>query len=592
MLIRLAVAWACVTHAGSHVAGAADIEEVANLYRTGRYEECAKRAAEEIAGGALGERWDALRIQSELARGEYRAALDALEVGTRRYPASLTIFLVGRDARRFGGRGDREAAAMVAVERRVLQAPQRYASPEGQVALGRFLLLRGADPKQVLDRFYGAVIAGDPDFVDAYLASAELALDKQDYGLAVETLRKAPPKAAEDPRSHYLKALAFSEDDRPQAEKSLAEALKINPRHADSLLFKADGLIDAEKYADAEKLLGQVLEVNPTEPRAWAYRAVLAHLSGDREKEAETRRTALAPWAGNPEVDSLIGRKLAQKYRFAEGAAFQRDALKLDPDYLPAKIQLSQALLRLGEETEGWKLVDEIFAKDGYNVVAFNLIEVRDRLSKFRTLEGDGFLVRMDPREADLYGPRVLALLKRAKVTLGEKYGVALPSPVVVEIFPRKKEFAVRTFGLPGADGLLGVCFGRVITANSPASQGEQPSNWEAVLWHELCHTVTLTKTHNKMPRWLSEGISVYEEGQKDPSWRSSLNPRFREMTRGDDLTPLSRLSGAFLAPESAAHLQFAYHESALTVEFLVQTAGLPALRGDPGGPRRRHDDQ
>ena len=100
------------------------------------------------------------------------------------------------------------------------------------------------------------------------------------------------------------------------------------------------------------------------------------------------------------------------------------------------------------------------------------------------------------------------------------------------------------------------------------------------MLWHELCHTVTLTKTHNKMPRWLSEGISVYEEGQQDPSWGGALNPRFREMIRGDELTPLSQLSGAFLAPRSAAHLQFAYYESALAVEFLVQTAGLPALKG------------
>ena len=72
------------------------------------------------------------------------------------------------------------------------------------------------------------------------------------------------------------------------------------------------------------------------------------------------------------------------------------------------------------------------------------------------------------------------------------------PGPVIVEIFPQSKEFAVRTFGLPGADGLLGVCFGRVITANSPASQGANPSNWEAVLWHEFCHVVTLSKTQTR----------------------------------------------------------------------------------------------
>ena len=48
------------------------------------------------------------------------------------------------------------------------------------------------------------------------------------------------------------------------------------------------------------------------------------------------------------------------------------------------------------------------------------------------------------------------------------------------------------------------------------AAQGETPSNWEAVLWHEFCHAVTLKATANRMPRWLSEGISVYEEGLAD----------------------------------------------------------------------------
>jgi tetratricopeptide (TPR) repeat protein len=51
-------------------------------------------------------------------------------------------------------------------------------------------------------------------------------------------------------------------------------------------------------------------------------------------------------------------------------------------------------------------------------------------------------------------------------------------------------------------------------------------------------------------------------------------------MILGDDLTPLSKLSGAFLAPETPLHLQFAYYESALAVEFLVQRTGLDALKG------------
>src|SRR5438067_1819041 len=133
---------------------------------------------------------------------------------------------------------------------------------------------------------------------------------------------------------------------------------------------------------------------------------------------------------------------------------------------------------------------------------------------------------------------------------------------------------------MPGNPGYLGVCFGRVVTANSPASQRGHPVNWQAVLYHEFCHVVTLQLTHNKMPRWLSEGISVYEETQANPAWGQRMNPRYREMVLGDELTPVSKLSGAFLAPRSEMHLQFAYYESSLVVEFLVQRFGLDKLKG------------
>jgi tetratricopeptide (TPR) repeat protein len=125
----------------------------------------------------------------------------------------------------------------------------------------------------------------------------------------------------------------------------------------------------------------------------------------------------------------------------------------------------------------------------------------------------------------------------------------------------------------------LGVCFGRVITANSPASQGENPANWEAVLWHEFCHVVTLHKTRNKMPRWLSEGISVYEEREADATWGQSMTPQYREIILSGKMTPVSRLSSAFLSPPSPLHLQFAYYESSLVVEYLIATYGMDALQ-------------
>src|SRR5258707_11022864 len=132
---------------------------------------------------------------------------------------------------------------------------------------------------------------------------------------------------------------------------------------------------------------------------------------------------------------------------------------------------------------------------------------------------------------------------------------------------------------MPGNPGYLGVCFGQVVTANSPAAHMGHPVNWEAVLWHDFCHVVTLQMTRNKMPRWLSEGISVYEEIQANSSWGQRMTPRYREMVLGDELIPVSKLSGAFLAPPSETHLQFAYCESSLVVEFLVDRFGIEKLK-------------
>jgi tetratricopeptide (TPR) repeat protein len=171
-----------------------------------------------------------------------------------------------------------------------------------------------------------------------------------------------------------------------------------------------------------------------------------------------------------------------------------------------------------------------------------------------------------------------MRLLERAHHTWTDKYGLKLEKPTVVEIFDQQKDFGVRTFGMPENPGYLGVCFGCVITANSPATQMPSPANWEAVLWHEFCHTVTLTMTKNKMPRWLSEGISVFEEREANPTWGQRINPRYREMIIGGELTPVSKLSGAFMAPKSGEHLQFAYYQSSLVVEHIVERFGHEAI--------------
>jgi hypothetical protein len=43
--------------------------------------------------------------------------------------------------------------------------------------------------------------------------------------------------------------------------------------------------------------------------------------------------------------------------------------------------------------------------------------------------------------------------------------------------------------------------------------------------------------------------------------------------------TPVSKLSGAFLRPPSPMHLQFAYYESSMVVEYVAGRFGIEALQ-------------
>ncbi len=567
-------------------ARAADLSDAQKLYNTGQYAQCIDACSKAIAGaggggGEFADGWHLLKGRSQLATGQYEEALQTYLDGEQRYPWSLDLRLLGFDALRLTDKPADAEGVLTEIRSMAEVAPARFDDAADQVSLGRIYLLGGGDARQVLELFYDKAKKAAPDAPEAYIASGELALEKHDFALAADEYREAIKRAPDNPEV-YLGLAKALDTDAEQATAALNKALELNPNHVPSLVFAADNQLDREEYAQADATLKKALDVNPKDASVWAYRAVLANLTGDPKQELANREQALATWKTNPEVDHLIGWKLSRDYRFAEGAAYQRKSLAFSPTYLPAKAQLCEDLLRLGKEEEGWTLAAEVFKEDPYNVLAYNFVTLHDTIAKFQTLNSSHFVVRMDPNEAKIYGQQVLDLLERARKKLCAKYDVDLPESTIVEIFPQQKDFAIRTFGMPGGGDFLGVCFGPVVTATSPATRMANPSNWEAVLWHEFCHSVTLHKTLNKMPRWLSEGISVYEESQENASWGQRMLPAYRDMILsevGGKMTPVSKLSSAFMNAESSLQLMFAYYESSMVVEYANKRFGPDAVR-------------
>lgn len=560
-------------------AAGADLTECRQMLIRGEHQECILATHEAIVAKRYGETWPVLKAEAQIATGQYEAALQTVEAGIQRYSWSVRLRWHGREAALRAGQLELSAARLTEIADLVKRFSWRYTDAEELVILGRIDEMNGLDAREVLANRYQKAQQRNRNSRAPWLAIGNLALEKNDAAFAAETFSAALKTFPEDPDLHFGLARAVASSDSAAAMSALASALSFNKKHVPSLLFQIDRLISSEDYDKALELIEVVRSVNPHDVDAWACQAVIAHFTNNPRGETAARDHALDRWSTNPRVDHIIGKKLSQHYRFKEGAEYQRRALALNPKFVAAQRQLAQDLLRLGDEAAGWQVVDQAHKLDEYNVQTFNLLELHDELSKFVALEDESFILRMDRTEAQLYGPEVLALLNRAKTTLSEKYGLNLNDRVTVEVFPNQDDFAVRTFGMPAVSGYLGVCFGRVITANSPASRRENPSNWEAVLWHEFCHVVTLELTRNRIPRWLSEGISVYEELQAHDTWGQKMDPRSRQHILDGELTPLSQLSGAFMNPKSGWHLNFAYFESALAVDFLVKNYGLDSMR-------------
>ncbi len=155
------------------------------------------------------------------------------------------------------------------------------------------------------------------------------------------------------------------------------------------------------------------------------------------------------------------------------------------------------------------------------------------------------------------------------------RYGFNPQGPILVEVFPEHDDFAVRTLGLPGLLGALGACFGRVVTLDSPRARPPGTFNWQATLWHEMAHVFTMQLSGYRVPRWLTEGISVYEEGLRRPEWARDSELAFAKAWADGKVLTLAELNAGFTRPDT---IELAYFQASLVVALIAKQHGHAAL--------------
>jgi tetratricopeptide (TPR) repeat protein len=393
-------------------------------------------------------------------------------------------------------------------------------------------------------KLFTEALESDPNFSPAYLGMARvfaLRFDKRAVDLTQEALNHNP-KLAE---AHEFLAYLALEDSRPKDVVEEAQrALNISDESLDALavLASIDWLADKPQSQWADR----ILKINPAYGEAWA----------------------------------TGGHFLEINYRYEDAIEFDRKAITLNPDLWSARSELGVNLMRLGKAAEAREQLQRCYAAHYRNPQTVNSLRLLDTLDDFKTFKTPTTELVLSKKEAELLRPYIESEMQRAIVVYQQKYRLKLPGPVRLEVYPNHDDFVVRTLGLPGQGGLLGVTFGQVVTMDSPSARPIGEFNWGSTLWHELSHVYVLNATHHQVPRWFTEGLAVHEEGAIAPDWGSRLTPDIVMALQKKQLLPVEGLDRGFVRPQFPDQVLVSYYQAGKICDYIVEKWGNEAILG------------
>ncbi len=422
-------------------------------------------------------------------------------------------------------------------------------------------------------------------------------------------------------RSHLETALLFKEKyNRPQADRELTAALRINPaaapvhaaRAALALqnfdLDKAQTFIDQAKIfnpsllaahhaqadlylmnfqtAEAIETLEAAQKINPRdEATLGRLAAAYGSLDGLNKPLENSRMGKLIEQAtaANPHCGRFffaLAASLDDQRKYPVAAKYYEEAQKRLPQMIGPRGHLGLMYMRLGDEVKAAVLLEESFKIDPFNVRIKNQLAVLDLLKSYAVLETDHFVIRFDRGRDELLARYAAKLLeKEIYPDLVKRLGYEPKEKTLFEFFNRTKStsghswFSARMVGLPYV-GTVGACAGKMVALASPTSM-KQKYHWGRVLKHEFVHVVNLQQTNFNIPHWYTEALAVWHEGFPRPaSWDEILTRRYSE----DKLFTLDTINLGFVRPKTGDDWTLAYCQSRLYAEHLLKRFGEEAL--------------
>lgn len=218
-----------------------------------------------------------------------------------------------------------------------------------------------------------------------------------------------------------------------------------------------------------------------------------------------------------------------------------------------------------------WKLTDA--QGNEIKTETKTLTYIDDRF-EWQTLESERLTLYWYQGD-EAFGQALFERAQEALDTLETDVGISLENPIKIFIYANHQDLlsALSVTAQEWTGGVAYTNYGVVVIGINP-SQLEWGLD---AMTHEMSHLVIHQATDNPfsgLPRWLDEGIAVYNENQDELD--DDFRPIFERAVENNELMTLRTLSSPF--PGDPLEANLAYGQSGAVVKFIIDTYGSDAM--------------
>ncbi len=449
------------------------------------------------------------------------------------------------------------------------------------------------DIKNANTLFQNAV-KSDPENALMRVRWGELFMQTYQYQTALELFQEALLHEPDNSFAQIGAAKALVERFESDARKYIDQVLNnenaaAGARYQAFLLLARMAMEATEMFKAVELLneaetLAQENEIPPLE--VFALFASMDLLEGESESEWITRALEMSPGYGD--IYAIPGYFFWISRRYREAIELFSTAVEIEPDHWVAHMELGINLLRDNQVTRARQHLEIAYGGDPYNPKTVNSLRLLDTFDDYDLINipevptentFPRITFRLHKDESGVLRPYAEKLAEQGIREFTKRYQFDLKEPVIIEIYPNHDDFVVRTIGMPGV-GILGATFGYLFAMDSPTDHPDNEYHWGTTFWHELAHVFTLEATDHLIPRWYSEGISVFEEWRYGPIKGIRIPVNVLDAMADDKFLPIAELDGGFIRPSYDEQVIVSYMQAGLVCEFVAREFGFDKIVG------------